>query len=67
MPLYDYRCDSCGHEFEANRPVQQRDEAECPKCRSPKVGRLFRASGVISSSSKSGGSGSCSPTRSGFG
>jgi putative FmdB family regulatory protein len=29
--LYEYRCE-CGCEFEARRPVKDRDTAACPKC-----------------------------------
>ena len=33
MALYEYRCDSCGHEFELSRPMSQAAEpAQCPQC-----------------------------------
>ncbi len=69
MPWYDYRCDDCSHEFEASRPIAQRDEADCPKCKSRKTTRLIRTLGFFAGGSRSGGSGSssCGPTRSGFG
>lgn len=62
MPLYDYRCEACEHEFEENRPIAQRDEAECPACRSRKVKRLLRSVGIIGQTRSGGG---CAP-RSGF-
>ena len=33
MPLYEYRCLSCKHEFEKIRPFSKADdEALCPEC-----------------------------------
>ena len=65
MPLYDYQCEECGNAFEQNRPISQRDEADCPKCRSRRVRRLVRSVGVIA---RGGGGGGCGSGRSsGFG
>lgn len=39
MPLYDFACTICGHEYEALLKIDEPwDELECPKCgaRSPK-------------------------------
>ncbi len=66
MPWYDYRCDDCAHEFEASRPITQRDVVDCPKCRSRRTTRLIRHVGVVAGGGRGGGS-SCGPTRSGFG
>lgn len=35
MPLYDYKCGSCGHFFEESRRIDNRLDPEslpCPKC-----------------------------------
>ena len=32
MPLYQYICQACGHEFEVMTSMDKRDEAVCPKC-----------------------------------
>ncbi len=33
MPLYEYRCQNCGHKFELLRGFSQADEpATCPAC-----------------------------------
>ena len=29
MPLYEYICERCGKRFEAIKPLDKRDEAEC--------------------------------------
>jgi putative FmdB family regulatory protein len=39
MPLYDFHCRSCGHEFE--RLVRGADVVECPSCRGADVERLL--------------------------
>jgi putative FmdB family regulatory protein len=33
MPLYDYKCNECGLEFEEIRKIIDRYNAECPKCK----------------------------------
>ena len=32
MPLYEYRCTSCGHRFEKIQKVNDAPETACPKC-----------------------------------
>ena len=32
MPTYDYRCATCGHQFEATRPMRATNEESCPAC-----------------------------------
>lgn len=32
MPIYEYRCASCGHELEVMQKVSDPAPAECPKC-----------------------------------
>ncbi|HEY3704473.1 MAG TPA: zinc ribbon domain-containing protein [Terracidiphilus sp.] len=32
MPLYEYRCTSCGHSFEKIQKVADAPETACPKC-----------------------------------
>jgi len=52
MPIYEYSCDGCGHEFEAL--VFGRDKAECPKCGGKKLTprlSVFAMAGKGSSSS----------------
>ena len=51
MPLYEYKCTGCGHEFEvlilkASQPVA------CPSCASASVERLLSMFAVSSDSSR---------------
>ena len=32
MPLYQYRCAGCGHDFEILTAIEKRDGVRCPKC-----------------------------------
>jgi len=35
MPLYEYECTACGHQFEVIRKFSDPPEDKCPKCGSP--------------------------------
>ena len=52
MPIFEYICQECQHEFEAL--VFGKQKAECPKCESKKLEPQLS---VFAVSSKSGGSG----------
>jgi len=60
MPIYEYRCEACGEEFEEFKFSTESDEATpCPKCASEKTRRTvsrFSSSGTGESSHASGGS-----------
>ena len=32
MPLYDYKCKECHHEFEGVSKIEDRNKVPCPKC-----------------------------------
>ncbi len=42
MPIFEYRCESCGHKFEAILFGEQKPE--CPKCHTEKLENSFRRS-----------------------
>ena len=47
MPLYEYRCEKCGHEFEVIRKFSDgplRKAPDCPKDRKCKLTKLVSAS-----------------------
>jgi putative FmdB family regulatory protein len=35
MPLHEYKCAQCGHEFEALQKAKDKPLATCPKCGGP--------------------------------
>ena len=45
MPIYEYACDACGHEFETLQKMSEEPLKECPKCHEPKLRRLVSAAG----------------------
>jgi putative FmdB family regulatory protein len=53
MPMYEYRCQSCGKSFEMLRRMQDSDrDLKCPECQSSEIERLlstFAAGGCKSS------------------
>ena len=62
MPIYEFRCKSCGHVFEELLiRSTDKDELECPKCGTPKIDQLMSsfACGKASHSPSSGGGGGC--------
>ncbi len=69
MPMYEYECSKCQHQFELLRSLSERDDpCECPACR--KKVKMKRLSSLFSSAG-SGDVGSmynsCSSTSSGGG
>jgi putative FmdB family regulatory protein len=66
MPIFEYACKDCHHEFEAL--VFGSDKAQCPKCRSKRLEpRLsvfaVSAKGTSSVSTSAGACGSCGDPR----
>lgn len=51
MPIYEYRCSECGHEFEKIQKVSDRAVRTCPVCK----GRVERLISVSSFTLKGGG------------
>jgi putative FmdB family regulatory protein len=45
VPLYEYRCKNCGHQFEKIQSFSAPDEKECPLCHGP-VERLLSAPAI---------------------
>lgn len=44
MPLYQYVCEDCDHEFETL--VNRGDKVECPKCKSEKLEKQLPMIGI---------------------
>ena len=45
MPLYEYRCATCGHEFEALQKMCDEPLIHCPACDEAAVRQLVSAAG----------------------
>src|SRR3569623_1026159 len=41
MPIYEYACAACGHEFEVWQKMSDPPVRTCPKCKKKKVERLI--------------------------
>lgn len=76
MPTYEYRCRSCGHQFEMLQSITEESLDSCPRCDGPVErligagsGLIFKGSGFYvtdyrkdsSRSEKRGGSGGTKP------
>jgi putative FmdB family regulatory protein len=49
MPIFEYRCEDCGHRFEAILFGQQ--QPECPKCHTQKLEKQISTFAVSTSGS----------------
>ncbi|WP_207063548.1 FmdB family zinc ribbon protein [Motiliproteus sp. SC1-56] len=45
MPIYEYRCDGCGHEMEALQKLSDEALKDCPECLKPALQKLISAAG----------------------
>jgi putative FmdB family regulatory protein len=41
MPTYEYKCESCGYEFEQFQSITAKPIRKCPKCKKTSVRRLI--------------------------
>ncbi len=51
MPIYDYRCKKCSHEFEVSASISEKEtlRPRCPKCKSDEASQIFRKVQVVDS------------------
>lgn len=45
MPIYEYRCKSCGHELEKLQKMSDDPLTDCPECAKPGLTKLISAAG----------------------
>jgi len=45
MPIYEYQCKSCGHEFEAIQKITDDPLKDCPACGDLELSKLVSAAG----------------------
>lgn len=46
MPLYDLKCEACGHKYEDIKPISSEPPYKCPQCGKHRVSRVFNVSGI---------------------
>ena len=69
MPVYDYKCCSCGHCFECKQTFESEPFAGCPQCGAVahrqlnSVPVIFKGSGFYITDSRASNSGSEAPTK----
>jgi putative FmdB family regulatory protein len=62
MPVYEYRCRNCDHQFETQQSFSDDPLTECPECRGElrkvfaPIGITFKGSGFYKTDSRSAGS-----------
>ena len=45
MPIYEYECDNCHHQFDLMQKINEEPEKQCPKCLMNTAKRLISAAG----------------------
>ncbi|MFP4336208.1 MAG: FmdB family zinc ribbon protein, partial [Wenzhouxiangella sp.] len=45
MPIYEYRCQACGHELEKLQKLSDAPLTDCPACGQPALTKLISAAG----------------------
>lgn len=45
MPIYEYRCQSCGHELEKLQKLSDPPLVDCPDCQKPELKKQISAAG----------------------
>ena len=60
MPIYEYRCESCGHQLETMQKMSDPSLSECPECHCETLEKLMSAG---SFQMKSNSAGACPVTQ----
>ncbi len=47
MPIYEYLCEKCSHEFEREQRITEDPVKTCPKCRGRKVKKLISQTSFV--------------------
>ncbi|CAB1274285.1 FmdB family zinc ribbon protein [Candidatus Nitrosacidococcus tergens] len=45
MPIYEYRCQACGHEIEVLQKITDEPLSQCPSCNTYQLSKLISAAG----------------------
>ncbi|MGD8813170.1 MAG: zinc ribbon domain-containing protein [Anaerolineales bacterium] len=47
MPLYTYRCDNCGIQFDRRQHFTDKPLVRCPECGAPALRKLYQPVGIV--------------------
>lgn len=47
MPIYTYRCDNCGHQFDKQQSFHEGPLKACPQCRKRTLYKVYKPAGVV--------------------
>jgi putative FmdB family regulatory protein len=47
MPLYTYRCDNCGIQFDRRQHFNDKPLVRCPECGAPALRKLYQPVGIV--------------------
>jgi putative FmdB family regulatory protein len=47
MPLYTYRCESCGVQFDRKQQFSDKPLTRCPECGKKKLRKLYQPVGIV--------------------
>jgi putative FmdB family regulatory protein len=47
MPLYTYRCDNCGVQFDRRQQFSDKALTRCPECGKHKLRKLYQPVGIV--------------------
>lgn len=47
MPIYTYRCDNCGHQFDKRQNFSASPLKACPQCRKRALHKVYKPAGVV--------------------
>lgn len=63
MPIYEYRCQKCGHVFDKFvRSMSATGEVECPECHSKACHKNVTLFGTTGATASTNAAGACAPT-----
>jgi putative FmdB family regulatory protein len=47
MPIYEYQCQACGHQFETTQRITEDPLKDCPTCSAPQLQRLISSTAFM--------------------
>jgi putative FmdB family regulatory protein len=47
MPVYSYRCNNCGVQFDRHQKFSEEPLKDCPECGKPELRKMFQPVGIV--------------------